>query len=329
MKDKMLNSVKIQGYVYEHSLEIKTVKSEKKADGTPNPNFGKSYIGGKLKVQVDEDAQNIVEVDYTYVTPTTKAGAENRTYTALNTIITENKTVMNAGKEGAIKVKVDTSLDLNDFFTNRNGTTDWELVSARIYNGGFVTIVSSIDANVEARNKVEADVLFTKGIEHEEDEENNIPRFLELEGAVFNFRKEILPMKFNLYNPKGIDFILGELDRGPYFVKAIGHINNVNSITKIEEESAWGEPIVKEVTKTRKEVIIDNMAGVPYSFGEEGDLLSIEEVKKAKADREIKLAAEKNRAIEYQNSKNELPFGDAQPKTATVTTVKNENFELF
>lgn len=329
MKDKMLNSVKIQGYVYEHSLEIKTVKSEKKPDGTPNPNFGKSYIGGKLKVQVDEDAQNIVEVDYTYVTPTTKAGAENRTYTALNTIITENKTVMNSGKEGAIKVKVDTSLDLNDFYTNRNGTADWELVSARIYSGGFVTIVSSIDANVEARNKVEADVLFTKGIEHEEDEENNIPRFLELEGAVFNFRKEILPMKFNLYNPRGIDFIMGELDKGPYFVKAIGHINNVNSSVRIEEESAWGEPIVKEVTKTRKEVVIDNMAGVPYSFGEEGDLLSIEEVKKAKADREIKLAAEKNRAVEYQNSKNELPFGEAQPKTATTTTVKNESFQLF
>ena len=328
MKDKMLNSVKIQGYVYEHSLEIKTVKSEKKPDGTPNPNFGKSYIGGKLKVQIDEDAQNIVEVEYTYVTPTTKAGSENRTYTALNTIITENKTVMNAGKEGAIKVKVDTSLDLNDFFTNRNGTVDWELVSARIYNGGFVTIVSTIEADVAARNKIEADILFTKGIEHEEDSERGIPRYLELEGAVFNFRKEILPMKFNLYNSKGIDFILGELDQGPYFVKAFGHINNVNSITKIEEESAWGEPIVKEVTKTRKEVVIDNMAGVPYPFGDEGTL-TVEEVKKAKADREIKLAAEKNRAIEYQNSKNDLPFSNAQPKTATATTVKNESFQLF
>lgn len=328
MKDKMINSVKIQGYVYEHSLEIKTVKTEKKNDGTPNPNFGKSYIGGKLKVQIDEDAQNIVEVEYPYVTPTTKAGSENRTYTALNTIITENKTVMNAGKEGAIKVKVDTGLELNDFFTNRNGSADWELVSARIYSGGFVTIVSSIEPDVSARNKIEADILFTKGIDHEQDDEKGIPHYLELEGAVFNYKKEILPMKFNLYNERGIDFILGELDQGPYFVKAFGHINNVNSITKIEEESAWGEPIVKEVTKTRKEVIIDNMSGVPYPFGDEGTL-TIEEVKQAKADREIKLAAKKSDAINYQNSKNELPFGDTQPKTATVTTVKNENFELF
>ena len=327
MKDKMLNSVKIQGYVYEHSLEIKKVKSEKKPDGTPNPNFGKSYIGGKLKVQIDENSQNIVEVDYTYVTPTTKAGAENRTYTALSTIITENKTVLNSGKEGAIKVKVDTSLDLNDFFTNRNGG-EYELVSARIYSGGFVTIVSSIDPDVTKRNKVEADILFTKGIEHEEDTENEIPRYLELEGAVFNFRKEILPMKFNLYNPKGIDYMLGELENGPYFIKAYGHINNVNTSVKIEEESAWGEPIVKEISRTRKEVVIDNMAGIPYEFGDES-AITLEEVKKAKADREIKLAAEKSRTIEYQNSKNELPFGDAPAATATTTTVKNESFQLF
>lgn len=326
MKDKMLNSVKIQGYVYEHSLEIKTVKSEKKPDGTPNPNFGKSYIGGKIKVQIDEDAQNIVEVEYTYVTPLTKANAENKTYTALNTIITENKTVMNSGKDGAIKVKVDTNLDLNDWFKD-NGMGDYELVSTRIYSGGFVTIVSAIDADVSKRNRIEADVLFTNSVEHEADDENNIPRYLELQGAVFNFRKEILPMKFNLYNEKGIDYMQGELDNGPYFIKVYGHINNVNTSIKVEEESAWGEPIVKEITRTRKEVIIDNMAGVPYDFGDEGTL-TLDEVKKAKADREIKLAAEKNRTIEYKKSQESpLPFGDAP--TATMTPVKNESFQLF
>ena len=96
---------------------------------------------------------------------------------------------------------------------------------------------------------------------------------------------------------------------------------------KIEEESAWGAPIVKEITKTRKEVIIDNMAGVPYDFGDEGTL-TLEEVKKAKADREIKLAAEKSRTIEYKKSQEApLPFGDAP--TATMTPVKNESFQLF
>ena len=43
MKQKFINQVNIEGYVYQHSLEVKTVKDPQ------SENFGKEFINGDLK----------------------------------------------------------------------------------------------------------------------------------------------------------------------------------------------------------------------------------------------------------------------------------------
>ena len=45
----MINRTGIQGIVYQHTLEVKTVKS------TDSANFGKEFIGGQIDIVVDDE----------------------------------------------------------------------------------------------------------------------------------------------------------------------------------------------------------------------------------------------------------------------------------
>ena len=54
-------------------------------------------------------------------------------------------------------VTINTALDLNDFYTDRDGNET--LVSAKRNEGGFVTIVNKLDADETKRNTFEFDFL--------------------------------------------------------------------------------------------------------------------------------------------------------------------------
>ena len=92
------NKVHIEGRVYEHTLEVKTVQNN---------------ISGSISVATDEAGLNIIPVNFTYVTENTKAGGKNKTYAELMKIITLNSTWLTKGPAEAIKVVIDTSLAVN------------------------------------------------------------------------------------------------------------------------------------------------------------------------------------------------------------------------
>ena len=92
-------------------------------------------------------------------------------------------------------VKCDTALGLNDFYVNRNG--EETLVSSKRNDGGFVTIVNKLDENEAARSTFEADMLITSCIRKEADEERQIPEKVVVKGAIFDFRKSLLPIEFS------------------------------------------------------------------------------------------------------------------------------------
>ena len=92
---KNLNSEHIEGRLYQHSLEVKTVKNQQSA------NFGKPFIGGKIEIATDEQGLNVVPVEFTYVAPQTKAGGTNKTYTELMKIIESGKTWITDGADAA------------------------------------------------------------------------------------------------------------------------------------------------------------------------------------------------------------------------------------
>lgn len=300
MKEKIINRETIEGYVYDHNLALKTVQNKE------SENFGKEFINGSIDVQTDEEGMNVVTVYYTYVTPTTKTGASNSTYTVLKKIMDEGKTVVTAGKDGALKVKLSPSLALNDFYTNRNGKE--ELISAKRNEGGFANLVNTLTDDLLSRNRFEADMAINGFKVVEADEERNITEHGVLKGAIFNFRGAILPVEFTIRSKKGMEYF-ESLDASPtniVFTKVWGQITSQTLVDRREEESAFGEPVVKEYTKTVREYAVTGANPEPYEFGDE-KTLTMEDIKKAMADRETYLADVKKRAEEYQAQKAAAP----------------------
>lgn len=300
---KTINKEHVEGYIQEHSLEIKTVQN------TESANYGKEFIRGSLDIATSDDGMNVVTVDFTYVQPTWpakngKPERTNDTYVALKKIIDEGKTVVVDGIENATKVRIDTSLATNSFYTNRNGED--QLVEAKKNDGGFVHIVTGALAEEKARNTFEADMLITGTKLVEADEERHISEdYLEISGYVFNFRNDIQPVVLTCHNPGGINYFesLEASKSNPTFTKVWGNITSTNIVSQTTEESAWGEPVIKEYTRKKKEWVITGTAKEPYELGDSEVGITGQELKDAEAARATLLAAEKERYDQYQAQK--------------------------
>lgn len=308
---KMINTVHLEGRIYQHDLVIKTVQNQ------ASKNFGKEFISGNLEIAVDEDGLNVIPVHFTYVTETTNSGAKSTQYSALSKIINENKTWVTVGKDQAQKIIVTTAIALNDFYNQQD-----ELISTKVNEGGFITFVNELKRENE-RNKFDTDMVIT-GVERvEKDPEKNIDEeYVRVKGAIFNFRNELLPVEYTIKNPDGMKYFenLGVTNAEPIFTHVWGVINcNTKTITTTEE-SAFGEPAVKTYERKVKEWLITGSPKVPYDFGDE-KVLTAEELKKAAQDREVKLAEIKKRSDEYKAQK---AAGNIAPTKATTTTTVAE-----
>lgn len=296
---KALNREKISGRLYDFTVAEKVTGESSKNPGTP-------YIGGALDIATDDEGLNIVQINFTYVTETTAKGAKNNTYTALKNIIDNGKTILKDGMENATMVKCDTSLALNDFYTQRNG--EETLVAAKRNEGGFVTIVNSL-GDEDTRNTFEFDMLINGTKYIEADEEKNIAKdYLIVKGAIFNFKNDILPVDLVVKNEGGIKYF-ESLDASPsnmVFTKVWGKIESQTIVRKVEEESAFGEPAVKEYARTVREWVITGTSKPDsvYEIGDAENGITTDEIKKALADREVHLADVKKRQDDYQASKN-------------------------
>ena len=312
---KTTNKISVIGRVYDASnISVKTVQD------TSKPSYGTEYINGNLDIATDDDCLNVISVHFTYVTEKTKAGKTNSTFKVLKDIIENNKSVIAAGKDNAVCVKVDTAIGLNDFYTSRNG--EETLVSAKRAEGGFVSVIASLPA--DKRNTFECDMLINGTQYVEANEEKHIEKdYLIVKGAVFDFRKAILPVEFVVKSQSGIKYF-ESLDASPknlVFTKVWGSIKCENIVTKREEESAFGEPIVKEFTKTVKEWTIEgtSKADSTYEIGDAENGITEAEIKEALANREVYLADIKKKQDEYNASKNSssesVPFDTKNVKT--------------
>ena len=289
---KTLNRERVEGRVYDYTIE-------KRTSGPNSKNPGTEYITGNLDVATDDEGLNIVTVHFTYVTETTSKGNKNNTYTALNNIIENGKTVVGNGMEEATMVRVDTALALNDFYNREN-----ELVSAKRNEGGFVTIVNKL-SDASTRNTFEFDMLINGTRMVEADPERHIDAdYLVVKGAIFDFRNAILPVELVVKNAGGIKYF-ENLDASPsnlVFTKVWGKIESQTIVDKREEESAFGEASVKEYTRNVREWVITGTSKpeAMYEVGDEQNGITADEVKKAMADREVYLADVKKRQEEYQ-----------------------------
>lgn len=292
---KMMNQTHIEGVLYEHKLELKE-------SGPNSKNPGTKFISGTVDIATDDAGINIVPVHFTYVTEKTSKGSTNATYTTLMNIIDgKYGTIMANGKENAAKLRIDSALGLNEFYSDRNGKE--ELVSVKRNEGGFVHIADALAEDENTRNTFTCDMLITNVSIKEADEERNLPEKAIVKGAIFDFRNSLLPVEFSAINPKAIAYFesLEASNTNPTFTKVWGRQVSETITRTITEESAFGEDSVREVKSSRKDFVITGASKEPYDWDSE-DTLTANELAEAIAARETYLATVKQRQDEYKAS---------------------------
>lgn len=297
MKAKMINQTHIEGLLYEHKLELKVTGENSKKPGT-------EFISGTISIATDNDITNIVDVHFTYTTATTASGKTNTTYGILKNIIDGKvATVMANGEANAAKVRVDSAVGLNEFYVDRDGVET--LVSAKRNEGGFVHLVDTLADDEKTRNTFECDMIIT-GVRHvDADDERNLPEKAIVHGAIFDFKKAILPVEFTATTPGAIAYFEGleASQKEPVFTKVWGRQISETVVRTYTQESAFGEDSVREVKSSRKDFVLTGASREPYAWNDESTITA-DELITAMSNREVYLAGIKQRRQEYLNSQN-------------------------
>lgn len=302
MKKTMINQTHIEGVLYEHNLEAKVSGEASKNPGTP-------FIAGTISIATDDAMTNIVPIHFSYVTATFGSGKPNDTYTTLSNIVNGTfGTYMKDGADKAVKLRVDSALGLNEFYTERNGKE--ELVSAKRNEGGFVHKVDALDEDEKVRNTFKADMVITCVTHMDGDDEKGLPEKCVVKGAIFDFRKSLMPVEFSATNPNAMRYFEGleASQKNPVFTCVWGRQVSETVVKQIRTESAFGEDEVREVKNTRRDFVITGASKEPYLWDDESSITAVE-LNEAIQKREVDLAAMKKRQDEYRASK-------AAPKAA-------------
>ena len=314
---KTRNNYHCEGLVYQHNLQLKTAGLKAKTPGV-------EFIQGSIQVATDEDCTNIVEIYYPYVTALTSAKKENQSYLVLANLINGTfGTVMGAGKDKALKVRIDTQIALNDFYSDRSGQE--ELVSIKRNEGGFIHTTGPWASDDAGRNQFDVDMVITGFRRQEEDPDRGLPEKGIVKGCIFNdFRKTMLPVEFSILSSQGMDYFEGleASPSNPIFTRVKGQEISETIVRKIVEESAFGEPSVREVKNSRKDYVITWTPKDAYLWDDESTITA-EELKNMIADREVYLAQLKDNREQWKaNRGNGVSFSANEPAPASATTAK-------
>ena len=304
-----VNQVHTEGYLYEHKLEKKVASKT-----------GQEFYRGTVSIATDENCTNVVTYEFIYVTPTyAKSGKENKNYKVLENIYTsgKTKTVMAAGKENALKLKIDGSIGVNDFYSSQEES----IISVVRNEASFINVVSYLNEDEKKRNTFKADFLITGVFKKDAEPEKSLPERANLKGAIFNdYSKTLIPVTFVVYNPGAISYFEGlDIDSSsPVFTQIAGKIQAQEIVSVTETEGAFGEALVEERRTTRKEYVITWAKGETYVWDDE-ETLTANELKDMMSKRELHLAEVKQNYDEYQKTKNGSGSAPVTTTTAPVT----------
>ena len=189
MKAKMINECHIEGLLYESKLEMKVTGEKSKNPGT-------TFITGTIDIATNDACNNIVPVHFTYVTEKTTKGNVNATFTTLKNIVDGNiKSIIADGKDNAGRLRIDSAIGLNDFYTKDRETNDIVLVSAKRNEGGFVHTANELSSDEKTRNTFKCDMVIVGTKRIEANEEFNTPEKLIIKGYIFDVRKAAMPVE--------------------------------------------------------------------------------------------------------------------------------------
>ena len=314
MKSKIFNQSHVEGYLYQHKLEKKVTGANAKSPNT-------TYINGTIDLATDDEMTNIVSIHYTYVTAMTKSGQPNRTFKTLANIIDGNIcSVMEHGKDKAQKFVADTAINVDEWFTERNG--EEEVASFMRNEGGFLTAVDSLNEDENKRATFDTDIILNKVTRFEADEEKELPEKVILNGYIMNFRKDFMPVRYTVLNPGAMDYFesLEVSDRNPVFTRVRGKQVSTIVVKRVEEEGAFGETYVREFQNSHRDFVVNWAVKDTYEIGEDLDI-SPAEIKKGLADRQTNLATKKKEREEYLANKD-----NATANAGSAFAKSDENF---
>lgn len=308
-KKNFINATHIEGYIYEHKLEEKVTGETSKNPGTP-------FISGTLSIATDDDLLNVVQVHFTYVTAVTAKGKPNNTYNTLKAIIDGKiQNVMEHGQENAGMVRIDSAIGLNEWYDTRNNN---ELVSVRRNEGGFIHQVNELNENPDQRATFDVDILITKATRFEPDDEKGTPERMVLRGAIFDFRKSLLPVELTVKHPGAMNYFesMEVSPSHPLFTELKGVQVSRTIINRKEEVGAWGEASVVETRSSERDFIVNWAKPASYEWDDESTLTA-NELQEMLSTRELYLADIKKRQDEYYATKGNALAGGAAPVPAS------------
>ena len=139
-----------------------------------------------------------------------------------------------------------------------------------------------------------------------------------IKGCIFDdFRKRMLPVELSVLNPNAIDYFEGleASSSNPVFTRVQGKEISETIVRQIVEESAFGEPSVREVKNSRKDYVITWAQSDPYDWDDESTITA-DELKQMIADREVYLAELKANREQWKANRG----GGTSFETPTVNT---------
>lgn len=298
---KMTNDVSVTGYIFDMGKKFRAL--QKRVSGPNSKNPGQEFINGEINVATDDAAMNVVTVRFDFVYPTKKDGSTNNVYKVLEKLIDEAETYEEVGTD-ATKVRILGSIAVNDFVGN-NG----EMVAARMIRGGFIS--DDVSRNPQLGASFDADILIAGVTEREIEDGDN---YAQVRGYVFNFFGDAIPVTLEARDEAAANYFLS-LDASssnPILTEVKGDITSATIERQVEEESAFGAPVVHTVSRSIRSWDITWARPDTYEWDDEATLTKAEFKEMIKA-REERVAAEKKRHEDYVASK-EGGFPEAKPK---------------
>lgn len=272
------NKPKIQG---------KLVKIESRSGTTKT---GKEYIGGNLHIETGED--NIIPVSF-FATPQKNDGNPNPVYASLKTVIDEYKSIDSHGRDEADLIEVGASRMQENAFYVRDG----QLVRGFQMSAPFFNRKAKIDPEGTFAMSGEI-VKVTDEIIKDEPTGNVIVTLL-----VVTYNNTANLIDFSIEGEKGVQYAKTNFVQGME-VKLSGDIKVVEVIEEKTEEAAFGAPIVEEIRRTERKLLVTS-ATPPVESA-----ITEEERSTMLAERESKLQRMKEEFLAKQKGGNK-PKGAA------------------
>lgn len=281
------NKVKIEGILSEINLKYGSFEK----NGVPT-----ETVGGDIKVLVEQEINGTpvtLEVPvYMFSTKYTKKGTINPSYESIETIMKEFVSIAACGdKNQADKIRITSGqIKMNEFPSQATG----KIVSTPRVHASFASRVVGT-FKPEATFTVEFMVSDINRATDNEGVELDPPK-LNVSAIVPQYGEKVDVVPLCATNPNVISAIETYWESGSCY-RASGRLNFTSSTTTIKEEVDFGEPIEKVRTINVSEFIITGGAQAPL---EDEMAFSIEDIRKAMAERKERLEAMKTKNIQKQ-----------------------------